>query len=76
MKPDRRDGRARLDVRQEFSQAVIRRTLVFHQPSVRKVLVLRVVPTHRRPSRVKRKEPLTEMDANASHLWTSAACRA
>ena len=48
---------SRLGVCRDFSQAVIRSTLNFHQPPVRKALVLRVVPTHRRPTGVRRAQP-------------------
>ena len=52
-----------LGFRQDTSQAVIRITLDRRQPPVQKIFVLRVVPTHKRPSCVKRAQPV---DAHAS----------
>ena len=69
---------SRLGLRRDFSQSVIQRYLDFHQQPVRKVLVLRIVPTHRRSSHVKRaqrKEPLMEIDADLFQLQ-AATCRA
>ena len=75
-KADRRDGRAALAFAGNFHKLWFEELSVFHQPPVWKVIVLHAVPTHSCPSLVKQKEPLMDMDANASHLRTSAARRA